>query len=101
MKKIFIFAIVIMLFACKKESTTPDCVNLKITEFSKTCGKDSKVDLYTMDKKDVYVFFETSGADLQYPVFDTNCNIICTIGGFTGGSTCAEYPTFVKTIWTK
>ena len=95
-----------MLFACKKESTTPDCINLKITEFSTYCGKSSKVELYMYRHKEVYLF-DNYVPDAGSSVYDCNCNDICSLGGIGGKSTCSDgkdfykNATYVKTIWTK
>lgn len=78
-------------FSCNKLKTnkgTPECVNSKITEFSKTCCKTgAMVDEYQFQEKTVYAFDPgICGGDLATEVTDANCVSLGFLGGITGNT---------------
>lgn len=94
MKKSFGLLIigVVGLTACTKSgiaSGTPKCVENKIIDFKDkaVCEEGTKVELYSFQGEDVYVFVEGNcGADLTSEVIDSDCNSLGYLGGITGNN---------------
>ena len=111
MKK-FIFIIILLPLLsgnCKKtEAVTPDCINSLTRNIEHTvfmCETGASVDEYLFLGKLVYVFDPGNcGADMQAPVYDTNCNMIGALGGLIGNILINNVrfdknAVFQRTIW--
>jgi len=110
MKKFIALIIILpmLLSYCKKtNSDTPDCINNLITNghFPFFCDTGARVDQYLFQGKLVYVFDPGNcGADMEAQVYDSSCNKIGALGGFTGNNLINnvlfnQNATFQKTIW--
>lgn len=70
----------------------PECVEKKIKEFKDsdlTCDSGANVIRYDFQGMQVYLFDPGNcGADMQAPIYDEQCNIICGLGGFAGNVMC-------------
>jgi hypothetical protein len=104
--------IILGLTACQKgkiAKNTPDCVIERIETFDEnsSCSDGVKVDLYTYQSADVYVFEPgTCGADMTSEVIDADCNTLGYLGGITGnqqiqGSNFYDNAVFKETVWEK
>lgn len=77
---------------CKKldiEKDTPRCIKREIKAFNKqqSCNDGVKVNEYTFQGKNVYVFDPGNcGADMIARVIDSECNSIGTLGGISGNT---------------
>jgi len=90
MKYTFLF-IAIVAYSCNKLKTskgTPECVNGKITNFSKTgCKTGAEVGEYQFQEKTVFAFDPgICGGDLTTEVTDANCNTLGYLGGISGST---------------
>lgn len=113
MKKLMVLSVVILLSSISCEKLTingdvPSCIKSQIREFSNSdlSGEGAKVDLYTFQKENVYVFHHNEniydGAD---EVIDEDCNSLGWLGGIAGngeinGVNFFENATYQKTVWT-
>lgn len=107
----FITVIIIIVFAscCKLNVSkeTPECIDKSIRDFNRTSACDNaKVEEYSFQGKTVYVFDQgTCGADMTSGVFDSDCNNLGYLGGFTGNTKIngEEFSNakFIKTTWKK
>ena len=97
MGKVFILCILIPIniLGCEKlglKIDVPNCIENKIKEFKDSplaCDSRAKVLRYYFLDSQVYVFEPGDcGADLPTDVYDSNCNIICTLGGYAGNTIC-------------
>jgi hypothetical protein len=91
MKKIIALIILLPLafVYCKRtEIPAPDCINDLIRNNDHSifmCENGARVDEYLFQGKLVYVFEPGNcGADMQAPVYDSNCNLIGALGGIIG-----------------
>lgn len=67
------------------------CLQNKIIEFShnEACTEGASVTEYLFQGKKVYLFDPGNcGADFTIPVYDVNCNLKCSLAGFTGNTLC-------------
>jgi len=90
-KKILLLSLVLLscLFACKKETKTPACIEKKIEEFKNisSCNVGSNVKEYEFQSKRVFVFDPgTCGADMTSEVLDDQCSSLGFLGGFAGNT---------------
>lgn len=104
-----LLSILFLSFSCSKNNReTPACILNQITTFDTTydCDK-AKVDRYTFQGKDVYVFDPgvCAYADMASEVLNENCESIGFLGGLIGNTQIngedfsnAHYE---ETIWTK
>jgi len=103
----FTFFFFLATSGCKKEHNIPQCISEKITSFSSSlvCQNGASVKEYSFQGGLVYVFsMGNCGADLSAGVYDSNCNYLGFLGGFTGNtkingvefSTAAVYK---RTVW--
>jgi hypothetical protein len=111
MRKLFaLFIILPMIFSnCRKtDNNEPDCINnliKNIDNITFLCDTGAHVDEYIFQGNTVYVFDPGNcGADMQAPVYDSSCNLIGALGGFTGNILINNIPfhlyaKFQKTIW--
>jgi len=97
--RIYCFSILIILLitlsGCEKLDfliDIPDCIEKEIKEFKKSplaCDSDAQVLRYDFQDSQVFVFKPGNcGEDLPEKVYDNNCNLICTLGGFEANSIC-------------
>jgi hypothetical protein len=94
---------------CKKSKIeTPDCINNLIANHTGAlflCETGAQVDEYLFQGEIVYVFEPGNcGADMQAPVYDSNCQMIGALGGFAGNILINnvrfdQNAVFQKTIW--
>jgi hypothetical protein len=91
----------------KVENQIPGCISYKIEVFktSSMCA-DAHVDRYLFQNKSVFVFEEGScGADFSANVYDVNCQLLGSLGGFAGNLMIngENFSTaiFEKTVWKK
>ena len=69
--------------------------------------KDAKADEYLFQNKQVFVFEEgTCAPDASSYVFNNSCELLGTLGGFTGntkinGVDFSENAVFQRTVWRK
>ena len=72
----------------------PQCIEKQIKEFrdtETTCDSGAKVYRYEFQGMEVYLFDPGNcHADMQAPIYDAECNILCALGGFTGNIMCSE-----------
>ena len=111
MKKILAFFLILplMFSNCKKSKIeTPDCISNLIANHASAlflCETGAHVDEYLFQGGIVYVFEPGNcGADMQAPVYDSNCNMIGALGGFIGNILIKnvrfdQNAVFQKTIW--
>ncbi|MCP4437387.1 MAG: hypothetical protein GY810_00275 [Aureispira sp.] len=79
----------LLLSSCKKESTTPECVEDKIKVFKTEvlCSEGAKVEQYSFQSQKVYVFHEgLCIADGTAEVIDLNCKTLGYLGGIMGNN---------------
>jgi hypothetical protein len=109
-KLVALFIILPMMFSyCRKTGKNePDCINDLIKNSANNmflCDTGAHVDEYIFQGNQVYVFDPGNcGADMQAPVYDSNCMLIGALGGFTGNILINNIPfhlyaKFQKTIW--
>ncbi|MGZ3923670.1 MAG: DUF6970 domain-containing protein [Flavisolibacter sp.] len=107
MRIIAVMAIVCVLVSCKKYNNVSECIQSKIEAFKKseTLCTGAAVKEYSFQGKVVYVFETvTCIADGGADVYDSNCNYLGTIGGFTGnvnigGVDFGKNARYRATIW--
>ena len=87
--------LILCIVGCEKlnlKEDVPKCIEDKIREFRKSalsCDSDSQVIRYNFQGINVYVFDPGNcGADMSAPVYDDQCNTICTLGGLGGNVIC-------------
>ena len=107
----FLICFVILLAACKKNSTSPcglnTCMQTQIEEFKSSviCKSGAAVKEYSFQEKTVYVFDQTNCVDDGAAgVYDANCNYLGMLGGIAGfgkinSVAFYENATYVRTIW--
>lgn len=85
----------IVLSGCSKldlEIRVPGCIRDEIKNFKNSgvaCDSSAEVDRYDFQGAKVYVFEPGNcGADLPVSIYDEKCNLVCTLGGFTGTTKC-------------
>lgn len=93
--KLLLATLVIILSGCKKEDLkveVPGCIEKEINTFKKSpfaCDEEAKVVRYDFQNKQVYLFKPGNcGADMPTNIYDSNCNLICTLGGLAGNILC-------------
>lgn len=86
----------------------PKCIEKQIKEFrdaGATCDSGARVYRYDFQSMEVYLFDPgTCGADMEAPIYDEECNVLCALGGITGNIMCndlvfADYATNETLIW--
>jgi len=110
MKTLLFLPIVIVLLdakSCEKKenSEIPICIQQMISDYQNRSTKSpsGKFMEYDYRGKNVYLF-EPPCCDQISKVYDNNCNLICSAGGFTGkvDSICQDFyknRTNEKLIW--
>jgi hypothetical protein len=97
MKPIHILLLFLLsyIYGCEKldlKIEVPGCIEDKIREFKKShFNCDSGAKAYRYDFQDIQVFvFEPGNCmpDFSTHVYDSSCNLICTLGGFAGNRIC-------------
>jgi hypothetical protein len=93
-----IFSLIILSIAlsgCEKvdlEVNVPSCIEKEIKDFQKTsfaCDSEAQVLRYDFQDSQVFVFKPGNcGADLPEKIYDSSCNLICSLGGFEGNIYC-------------
>ena len=110
MKTISLFLIIslLALMACEKiDKDCPDCILKKTREFIKAqrCDTGASVSEWVFQGENVFMFVDgTCGADFGASVYSEDCEIIGTLGGFSGSETINginfyQNATLIKTIW--
>jgi hypothetical protein len=90
----------------KKETGIPACIQQKIDQIKSQpkWNPPAQVNEYFYNGRKVYAF-SSDCCDQYNPVFDANCNYICSpSGGFSGKGDmkCSDFATsarFVKQVW--
>ena len=109
----FISFLVLLLYlstSCSKDdvpSDVPPCIRTLIRDFSKddsTCDGSARVGEYRFEGQVVFAFDPGNcGADLGGNVYDSNCNVLGFLGGFTGNTKIngVEFSTatLIRVIW--
>ena len=87
--------LLINMFGCEKlelKIDVPACMENEIREYSKShlaCDSGAKIYRYDFQGSQVFVFEPGNcGADMPVNVYGSNCNLICTLGGFAGNAIC-------------
>jgi hypothetical protein len=98
MKTLRFFAIILILIACfsceklELQVDVPGCIESKIKDFKRSdlsCNSGAEVLRYDFQGRQVFVFQPGNcGADMPIKIYDSNCNLLCTLGGFEGRSYC-------------
>jgi len=89
MKIIGLVLISIFSISCNKIKNAPYCIQEKTENFKSNsiCEEGSKVKEYKFQGEIVYLFENGNcGADIASGVFDSECNELGWIGGFTGNT---------------
>jgi len=105
-----LFFIVLLTSGCEPGyflEDVPSCIQKRINNFNRVeaCDEGASVYEYFFQGETVYVFsMGDCGADQSANVYDTNCNRICTLGGFTGNLECngevfGEKASNKKLVW--
>lgn len=86
---------------------TPNCIKKRIRKFARSvsCDLGAEVESMYFQGQAVYIFNPGNcGADMSALVVDSDCNEICSLGGFTGnlvcnGDTLYKEATNKRVIW--
>lgn len=104
---LLILVLLAAVHSCKKGDSVdmPACMAERIAEFDNTIALDSVVK-YRFHNKDVYLFDHSQCCDIGAPIYDSECNVICTMGGFIGNTDCegenfASNAVPISTVWRK
>jgi hypothetical protein len=107
---LLIFLSFFLFTACEKiEKDAPSCIKDLIRNHKKVvllCETGASVKQYSFQGDYVYVFDPGNcGADMNAPVYSSNCEYLGGLGGFTGnllikGVRFDQNSTYIKTIWT-
>ena len=107
----FLVAIVLFFVSCAKNG--PDdqkegCIKQEIEVYKSTnipCASGKSIYRYKFQDKFVYVFNPGNcGADMMSTVYDSECNVICGLGGIAGNTSCngldfGKHATDETVIW--
>lgn len=103
-----VFVSTLILASCNKpKDGTPECVKERITAFDNDSNCDDiKVDKYTFQGGDVYVFEPgTCGNDMTSEVMDEVCTTLGHLGGIAGNQDINgedfSNAVFVENVWKK
>ncbi len=110
MKKIFLITIVLSFAfianSCSDDndkSSYPNCLNTIIEDImeGEVQNPKSTIDKYVYQGETVYVINKYY-PDYPTEIFDKNCEMICSMGGFGSLNNCDnwEQAQFVENIWT-
>lgn len=84
--------LVIGLFSCGDDSTTelPACIDAELQAFiPQGCPGTSDLTLWRFRGQDVYCFnYGACDGPSFADIFDSNCNLICVLGGDTNNNDC-------------
>lgn len=88
-----VLMIALLSNSCKKKdglALAPPCIHAKIqTLLLENCPSVKSVHQYRFKGNTVYLFSpKDCGADTTSDVYDASCNIICSLGGFSGDMLC-------------
>jgi hypothetical protein len=107
----FIFLLsLISILGCENDGIKhdpPECIKNKILEYQNSgiCDSGASVTRFDFQGKQAFVFSPgICGADMSSPIYDSDCNKICELGGLQGIVTCEgvnfeEHATNEVTIW--
>jgi hypothetical protein len=109
MKAIIVLIIPFLLFSCSNDvevkQSYPKCLQLEVDRILESSPQSPRatIELYTYQNENVYVV-NTNFADYQTNVYNSQCQLICTIGGIDGNEndTCVDWENaeFIETLWT-
>lgn len=109
MKAILVLIIPVLLFSCSKDDEVkqsyPNCLQLEIDRILDSSPQSPRatIELYTYQDENVYVV-NTNFPDVQANVYNSQCQLICTIGGIDGNEndTCVDWENaeFIEKLWT-
>ena len=109
MKAILVLIIPFLLLSCSKDDEIkqgyPNCIQLEIDRILDSSPQSPRatIELYTYQNENVYVV-NRNFPDDQSNVYNSQCQLICTIGGIDGNEndTCVDWKKakFIKTLWT-
>ena len=96
-----------LVSGCSKQkiNTAPACVYQAVdTLNSKYSIQTESIDEYLFQGKHVYVVNITMCCDIPSPVYSSDCNVICTLGGFAANYTCEgqrfdSVAVFIQKVW--
>jgi hypothetical protein len=104
---LLIMVLLAAVHSCKKSESVdiPACMGARIAQFDSTISLDSVVK-YRFHDKDVYLFNHSQCCDIGSPIYDSECNVICTMGGFIGNTNCEgenfeSNAVLIGTVWRK
>lgn len=109
MKVILILIIPFILFSCSNNDDVkqqyPNCLQFEIDRILNSIPQSPRatIGLYTFQNENVYVV-NTNFPDDQSNVYNSRCELICTIGGIDGNEndTCVDWENaeYIETVWT-
>lgn len=107
MKNLIYIATLLFIMGCSKNDllTYPKCLDAEITTLLQSPVENPKatVKKYTYQGKTVYLI-NSHFADGLDPVYNDNCQLICTQGGIAGNTnnSCINWDSavYIETVWT-
>lgn len=113
-KTIYITTILLLILGCSNSTNDepikvsyPECISTQIAGILKNYQPRtprSNIRKYLYKGEYVYVVEINEIADEQNPVYNNNCELICTHGGIDGNNnkTCINWDSavFIETVWT-
>lgn len=101
---------IILLTSCDKNDDSnnekfPECLQITIDNYiAQFTPQAVRANLkkYNYHGNIVYAFDMGSIVESTTTIYDTNCNIVCGIGGIAGINTCDDWDSaeFIITLWT-
>lgn len=100
----------ITLLSCcnkSKDEKVPNCIYDLIQSTQPSPLEIESVDEYQLNQKRVFLFrMLPECCDIAHPVYNTDCNSVCILGGFTGNTNCDgkqfdSTAVFVRQVWHK
>jgi hypothetical protein len=91
MKNILIFSIALFFLSCNDDGPRdiPLCIDQEIEVFEEFACPGGDLTIWNFDGDEVYCFNQGNClADGSAYIYDEQCNLICTLGGFAGNTLC-------------
>ena len=108
MKKLtLIIGIIIFISSCEKnddEIKYPSCLQSEVERILESTPQTPRatINLYLYQENNVYII-NTSFPDDQSNIYNSNCEIICSVGGIDGNQndTCMNWENaeLIETVW--
>lgn len=109
MKAILVLIIPFLLFSCSSDDEVkqsyPNCLQFEVDRIlgSSPQSPRANVELYIYQNENVFVV-NTNFPDDQSNVYNSQCELICTIGGIDGNEndTCIDWANaeYIEPVWT-